>query len=248
METKKNSKANLDRFSLIFFQVGLILVLAITYGMMEWQTYENEDLDHLQVEVPDQVQEDIPITQLNVPPPPPPPPPPPSPEIVEIIEDDLDIEEDIIESTESSQEEKIQEIAEVSDIEFEEEEEEEKIEEVPFVLVENIPIYPGCENIKEKEAQMKCMTEKIDALVKREFNTQIGEELGLIGRHRIFVVFTINEKGKVDNIKTRGPHRKLEEEAERVIKLLPKMSPGRQRDRPVAVSYSLPILFEIRSI
>lgn len=246
MEIKKNPKVDLGRSSLLFFQIGLILVLAATYVMMEWKTYDNEGFDFFQIEVPDQYQEDVPITQLNAPPPPPPPPPPASPEVVEIIQDEMEVEEDIIESTESSQDEKIENIAEVADITFEEEEE--VIEEVPFILVEKIPVYPGCENVKGKEDQKLCMTEKIEALVRREFNTTLGAEYGLSGLQRIFVVFKINENGEVADIQTRAPHKKLEEEAERVVKLIPKMEPGRQRDRPVAVRYSLPILFEIRSL
>ena len=166
------------------------------------------------------------------------------PEILEIIENEEEVEEDLIESTETNQEEKVIKIAAVADIV--DAPEEEVIENVPFVLVANVPIYPGCENEKDNEARKKCMTTKIDALVKREFNNKIGEELGLFGLNRIYVMFRIDEKGNVVNIKSRGPHKKLEEEAERVVKMLPKMAPGRQRDKPVGVEYSLPILFEVR--
>ncbi len=244
MEVKKYPKADLGRSSIIFFQIGLILVLASTYFGLEWKTYEKDGAEYFQVEIPDEDMQDVPITQLNTPPPPPPPPPPAMPEVVEIVEDEIDIEEDLIQSTESTQTDKIEKIIEVSDIVYEEEEEE--IENVPFTVVENIPIYPGCENVKEKEAQKKCMTERIDALVRREFNTGIGAEMGLYGFNRIYVVFKINEKGDVVDIKARGPNKRLEDEAERVVKLLPKMTPGRQRERPVAVVYSLPIMFEVR--
>ena len=244
MEVKKYPKADLGRSSIIFFQIGLILVLASTYFGLEWKSYEKSDAEYFQVEIPDEDLEDIPITQLNTPPPPPPPPPPAMPEVVEIVEDEIDIEEDLIQSTETSQTEKIEKIIEVKDIQYEEEEEE--IENVPFTVVENIPIYPGCENIKNRDEQKKCMTEKIDALVRREFNTGIGAEMGLYGFNRIYVVFKINEKGDVVDIKARGPNQRLENEAARVVKLLPKMTPGRQREKPVAVVYSLPIMFEVR--
>ncbi|WP_029036924.1 energy transducer TonB [Salinimicrobium xinjiangense] len=243
MQIKKNPKADLGRWSFVFFQIGLILLLAVTYIGLEWRFSENGDLDLQEVTVSDFEQEDVPITQINTPPPPPPPPPPPMPEVIEVVEDKMEVEETKIQSTESSQEQKI-EIVEVQEITYEEEEEE--IEKIPFMVVQNIPIYPGCENIKEKEAQKKCMSEKIDAHVKKEFRTHISEELGLTGLNRIFVVFKIDEKGYVADIRARGPNKRLEEEAIRVVKLLPKMKPGRQRDKAVAVEYSLPIMFEIR--
>lgn len=188
-------------------------------------------------------QVEIPVTQLSTPPPPPPP-PPPAPEVIEVIEDVEEVEETVIRSTESNQEEKMAEIVDVSDIAYKEEEEE--IEEVPFMIVEQIPVFPGCENLRTKQEQRECMSKKIEAHVRKEFDTGISEELGLTGLNRIFVVFKINEKGEVANIKTRAPNKRLEAEATRVVKLLPKMIPGKQREKPVAVQYSLPIMYEIR--
>ncbi len=244
MRVKKNPKAELSRFSMIFFQIGMIIMLGLTYVALEWNFDPNEDLDLLTVEISDFEQEDIPVTQLNTPPPPPPPPPPPMPEVIEIIEDQKEVEETTIQSSESSQDEKMEDIVQVEEISIEEEEEE--IEKVPFMVVEQIPIFPGCENIRGKEDQKNCMSRKIDEHVKKEFNTRISQELGLSGMNRIFVVFRINEKGDVVDIRSRGPNKRLEDEAARVIKLLPKMIPGRQRDKPVAVEYSLPIMYEIR--
>ena len=218
-------------------------MLSLTYFGLEWNFTQNEELDLGKVQVTDFEQEDIPITQINTPPPPPPPPPPPMPEIIEVVEDQEEVEETEIQSTESSQTEKIQ-IVEVEEVAFEEEEEE--IEKVPFMVVQQIPTFPGCENIKDKEEQKKCMSTKIDAHVRRHFNVRISEELGLSGMNRIFVVFKINEHGDVADIRARGPNKRLEDEALRVVKLLPKMIPGRQRDKPVAVEYSLPIMYEIR--
>lgn len=243
MQVKKNPKSDLGRWSFIFFQIGLIFMLSATYFGLESKSYAGDDANLFEMDVPDIVQEDIPITQINTPPPPPPPPPPAMPEVIEVVQDAEDIEETEIQSTETSQEESIQ-VVRVEEITYEEEEEE--IEKIPFMVVQNIPIYPGCENIKEKEAQKNCMSQKIDAHVKREFRTHISEELGLTGLNRIFVVFKIDEKGDVADIRARGPNKRLEEEAIRVVKLLPKMKPGRQRDKAVAVEYSLPIMFEIR--
>ena len=161
-----------------------------------------------------------------------------------MIEDKLEVEETTFQSTETSLDDRMEETIPISAVEFKEEEEE--IENVPFTVVEKIPVYPGCEDVKGREEQKKCMSEKIDALVRREFNTKISEELGLSGVNRIYVIFKINEKGNVVDIEARGPNKRLEEEAARVAGLLPRMIPGRQRDKPVAVVYSLPIMYEIR--
>ncbi len=244
MKVKKYAKAELGRYSTIFFQVGLILVLATTYLGLEWNFTEGVDSFNYDMGDFDEDKEDIPITQLNTPPPPPPPPPPAVPEMVQIVEDDLDVEEDLIQSTESSQDAKINIIVPISAIV--EKEEEEEIENVPFFVIEQIPLYPGCENIKGKEEQKKCMNEKIHGLFGKEFDTGIGEQMDLSGLHRIFVIFTINKNGYVVDIKTRGPNRRLEAEAERVARLLPKMTPGKQRGKSVSVSYSLPVVFEVR--
>lgn len=244
MQVKKNPGADHSRWSMIFFQVGLIVMLGITYFTLEWKSYAGNEEESFDLEMEELVQEDIPVTRLSTPPPPPPPPPPPAPEIIEVIEDLEEVEETTIQSTESSQDQKMEEIVEVADISYKKEEEE--IEDIPFMVVEQTPIFPGCERFRNKDEQKKCMSEKIDALVRREFNTHISEEMGLTGMNRIYVVFRINEKGDVVDIRSRGPNKRLEEEAARVVRLLPKMIPGRQRDKPVSVQYSLPIMFEVR--
>ena len=54
------------------------------------------------------------------------------------------------------------------------------------------------------------------------------------------------EKGNIVDIGSRGPHPRLEQEAARVIKLLPQMTPGMQRGKAVGVLYSLPIVFQVQ--
>lgn len=239
MENKKNPKADLNKRSLLFLQLGLIAVLLITYVTIEWKTYDKSDINLAQLNV-DDLDEEIPIVELNTPPPPPPPPPPPAPEIIEVVEDEEEIEETIIESTETTQDE---EIVEVEEVEVAEEEEE--IADVPFAVIENVPIFPGCESKKNNAERKKCMSEKVSKLVNKKFNTELGSDLGLSGVNRIFVSFKIDKNGNIVNIRSRAPHPRLEQEAARVIKLLPKMTPGKQRGKPVGVLYSLPITFKV---
>ena len=240
MEPKKNPKADLRKRSVLFFQLGLAAVLLLTYVTIEWKTYDDTGIDIGQLELDDLDEEDIPITELNTPPPPPPPPPPPAPEMIEVVEDEEEIEETIIESTETDAEEEIVEVEEVEVVE-----EEEEIADVPFAVIENVPIFPGCESMKNNNDRKNCMSEKVSKLVNKKFNTELGSDLGLSGINRIFVSFKIDKKGNIVNIQSRAPHPRLATEAERVIKLLPKMTPGKQRGKPVGVLYSLPITFKV---
>jgi len=61
------------------------------------------------------------------------------------------------------------------------------------------------------------------------------------GKKRIYLQFKISKTGEVEDIKARAPHNKLKEEAKRVARLIPKMKPGKQRGKPIRVSYTLPI-------
>ncbi|MBC3756894.1 energy transducer TonB [Hyunsoonleella sp. SJ7] len=115
---------------------------------------------------------------------------------------------------------------------------------VDFIRVEEVPIYPGCEKEDGNEAKRKCMSDKITKLVKRKFNGgRIATQFGLQGKQRISVQFQVDKTGRVTDIKTRGPLPALEQEAERVVNIIPKMEPGKQRSKPVGVRYTLPIIF-----
>ena len=239
MELKKNPKADMKQWSSIFLLFGLAFMLFVAWQAIEWKTYDNDNLAADQLNLGDDLDEDIPITQ-QLTPPPPPPPPPPAPEVIEVVEDEEEIEETIIESTETNQEEEIAEIEEI------EEAVEEVIEDVPFAVIENVPVYPGCESAGNNEAKKKCMSEKIAKFVNKKFNTDLAGDLGLSGRQRISVFFKIDKSGNIVNVGARAPHPGLEKEAKRVINLLPKMQPGKQRGKSVTVPYSLPILFQVQ--
>ncbi|PKA83259.1 protein TonB [Ulvibacter sp. MAR_2010_11] len=237
MKPKKNPKVDLSRRSMLFFQLGMILMLFIAWRAIEYKTYDRS-LDTDTLAVSDELEEEIPITQ-QLTPPPPPPPPPPAPEVIEVVEDEQEVEETIVKSTETNQEAEIVEIAEI------EEAIEEEIADVPFAVIENVPIYPGCESASGNNAKKACMSEQIDKFVKKEFNGDLAGDLGLEGIQRIFVRFKIDKNGNVVDVQARAPHPKLEEEAVRVVKRLPKMTPGKQRGKPVGVLYSLPIRFQV---
>ena len=119
-----------------------------------------------------------------------------------------------------------------------------KNKEVPFAIIEYVPEYPGCEKGNNSEKR-KCMSAKIREFVQLNFNTDLAGNLGLYGRQRINVIFKIDKKGNVVGVRSRAPHPRLEQEAIRIINMLPKMKPGRQRGKAVIVPYSLPITFNV---
>ncbi|MFT5103178.1 MAG: protein TonB, partial [Candidatus Latescibacterota bacterium] len=223
MEQKKNPKADLKQWSSIFLLGGLAFMLFVGWTAIEWKTYDKSNLDAGMVNVGDELEEEIPITQ-PITPPPPPPPPPPAPEVIEVIEDEEEIEETIIESTETDQEEEIMEIEEIEEVE-------EEIADVPFAVIENVPIYPGCERAGNNNAKKACMSEKISKFVNKKFNRDLAGDLGLEGRQRISVQFKIDRNGNVVGVRARAPHPRLEKEAVKVVSALPKMIPGKQRGK-----------------
>lgn len=239
MEPKKNPKADVGRNSSLYFLIGLALMLFLTNYAINYKNYDKSNIDIGQVSMDALDDEEVPITeQLQTPPPPPP--PPAAPEVIEVVEDQAEVEETVIQSTESNQE---QEIVKVADVAVEEVDED---IEVPFAVIENVPVYPGCEDKSGNEAKKNCMSEKISQFVNKKFNTELAGELGLSGRQRINVIFKIDKTGSITGIRARAPHPGLEKEAARVIGLLPKMKPGKQRGKAVTVPYSLPIIFQVQ--
>ena len=239
MEYKKNKQVDLSKKSTLFFQLALILVLFLTWQAIEWKTYGSATTDSEVLAMDDFEEQDVPVTILKESTPPPPP-----QDIVkkpDIIEDDEDVVESVIKSTETQPDE----IVDVKDII--EVEKEEEIKDYSFTMVEEAPVYPGCENLATNEDRRECMSRKVNELVNRRFDTNIGSELGLSGIHRIYVQFKIEPDGSITVIGARGPHPRLEEEAIRVAKSLPEMQPGRQGGKAVGVLYSLPIIFKVQN-
>ncbi|MBE7645337.1 energy transducer TonB [Tenacibaculum finnmarkense] len=239
MEIKKNPKSNLENYSKLFMQLGLVLALFVTYVAIENKTYDKTYGVLEGVEMASEIEEET--IELTIEPPKPKQntPPPPAPDKIEVVEDEKEVEETVIESTETDESEAV----EVEDIE-EVEEEEEVVEDVPFSIIEEVPIFPGCTGSKtEKKA---CLNKKLQKHVQRNFDAELANELGLApGKKRIYVQFKIDKDGSITSVNARAPHPRLKKEAIRVAKKIPKMKPGRQRGRAVRVGYTLPITFNV---
>lgn len=239
MKTKKHPKANLENYSKLFAQLGLVLSLVIVYVLIQNKTFNSEMaiLDGSNLNTHDN---SVSLIEYAVKPPKElPVPKKVTLDVIKSIDnDEEDVPETIINPVDPDKLLDISQIVDVDPID------DEPIEDVDFIRIEDAPAFPGCEGTKE---EMKaCFTNKITRFVAKKFNAELAHELNLSpGIQRIFVLFKIDSNGNIVEIKARAPHSKLKEEAIRVIELLPKMEPGKQRGKPVNVKYSLPIAFKI---
>ena len=216
MELKKNPEVNLERKKGLFLQIGLVIALLIVLGAFEYKSYEKVAYNLGLLNLDDLEEDIIPITKQELKPPPPPPPPP---EVIEIVEDEVEIENEIeIEDTESDEEDAIEII----------EEDDEEI----FMVVENMPEFPGGDLGLMKYIQ------------KNVKYPPIAKEYNITGK--VYISFVVDKSGSVTNVKVvRGVDKNLDAEAVRVIKSLPKYKPGKQRGKAVRVMFTVPINFTL---
>lgn len=233
MKPKKNPKAELKRNSTLFFMIGLTAVLCMSYTVIEWKTYETaycyclDELNHIDEEF----EQAPPLIKLLEPPKP----KIQTPPIIEIAPDDPDIIETFIEPNDPNPD---TEIVKVSDVDVAEEEE----EPILIDIIEDAPIFPGCENAKDKRA---CFQQKIIKHVRKTFRyPQQAVELRLQGR--VTTQFIIDKQGNIIDLKLHGPDELLKKEAARIVSKLPQMSPGKQNGKAVKVAFTLPITFQLQ--
>lgn len=243
MKPKKNPKADLSKIALLFFQIGLVFVLFIAWQLIEMKSYTENDLTPKPVEYATLWEKDVPIvvipdTKLPVAVPKTPEVKEPTPDIV-IVPDDKKIEKKPTEKP-KEEEHKIVKVSDIPTIEVDEP------VSYSFTVVENVPVFPGCEKYDTNEERKQCMSAKVRAFVNQNFDTDLAQELGLSGTTRIQVIFKIDGKGEVVDVKARASHPRLQQEAVQVVEGLPDMEPGKQRGKPVEVLYSLPIIFQVR--
>ena len=215
MQPKKNPKVSLENKKPMFFQIGLAVTLISILIAFEWKSYDKSNFNLGDLNLDDMEEEIIPITRQEVKPPPPPPPPP---EIIEIVEDEVEIENEVeIEETETDEEEMIE--IEEDDEEF-------------FMVVENMPEFPGGDLGLMKFIQ------------KNVRYPAIAKEYNITGK--VYVSFIVDKQGNVTNVKiVRGVDKNLDAEAVRVVSSLPKYKPGKQRGKPVRVMFTIPINFTL---
>lgn len=243
MQVKKYPNAVLENYSKILIQLGLVLSLFIVYEFIQLKSYPREvkELVGTLVAVDDneQIVEFKPIELVQ-----PKAAQPVIPDRILKVDDEVEVEETIIESTETDESEAV--IVDIDREIVEVEEEEVVVEDVPFIIIEDVPVFPGCKGSKSELRD--CFSAEVRKLVNKSFNSELATDLGLPSGsiQRIFVMFKIDKNGDIVDVKARAPHKRLQEEAIRVVNLLPKMTPGKQRGKAVGVKYSLPITFKIQ--
>lgn len=229
MEIKKSDKANLEKKKLLFFEIGMIIALGIVWLAFEWTSSET-NYDAL-VDTTQAIEEE---EILNVDPTTPPPPPqtqeiPVLSDKIDIVDDDIKVDDMII-NTEDDANLGV----EVKDYVAQVEEEVVEEEAIPFQLVEKQPSFQG--------GGPNEFTKWVNS---RLIYPEIAKENGVQGR--VLLQFTVEKDGKVTNVKVlRGVDPSIDKEAVRVVSSSPKWTPGKQRDRAVKVTYTFPVIFQLR--
>ena len=251
---KQLPNVKLQKTSVIFMQLGLILSLFFVYLVIEHESFYKPYA--LNTDIPNDDPDDDPIirnfeiektitkkvtTKTKVTKVTPQQEPKPDTTFEMVKDEDKHVETAVLLDTEGDEKEEVKitvdDIPQVDVIETPD-------EEIPFTSIEFAPEFPGCKGTTAQKKQ--CFSEKVRKIVQRNFNTELAQELGLSsGKKRINVQFVIDKEGNIVDIKARGTHKRLEKEARRVIKLLPKMKPARQGKGNAKVRFGLPILFMV---
>lgn len=229
MEIKKSEKASLENKRLLFVEIGFVVALLLVLLAFEWSSREKVDTSLL-AENKELIEEEIiPITQET-------PPPPPEMAKIPILSDQIDIIDDDIKINDNiiNTEDDASLGVEIQD--YVEEVHEEVVEEetIPFQLVEEKPKFQG--------GDANDFTKWVN---QRLVYPDVAKENGVQGR--VMLQFTVNTDGSVSGVKVlRGVDPSLDKEAVRVVSMSPKWTPGKQRDRKVKVTYTFPVIFQLR--
>lgn len=231
MEVKKSEKASLENKRLLFTEIGFVVALIAIYFAFNWSSTEKE-VATLEAEVANvEVEDMVPITQDT------PPPPEAAPKIpilsdqIDVVDDNIKVDDNMFQNLEDDANSGV----EIMDyIESAPEEETVEEEAIPFQLVEEKPSFNG----GDANEFSKWVNSKL-------VYPEIAKENGVQGR--VTLQFTVNADGTVSNVKVlRGVDSSLDKEAVRVVSSSPKWKPGKQRDRAVKVTYTFPVIFQLR--
>lgn len=232
MKSRKTAEANLENKRWFWFFCGSMAVGAILLASVSWTIYDVNISQFIDLGM-EEDQEEIPVSIQT---PPPPPPPPQQTTILDIVEDEEEIEEELDLDLEIEEDTEIDEIEEIFDDGDEDE---------VFMIVEKMPAYPGCEELRGEELKQcteRAVITKVQTSVKYP---AIAKDAMIQGT--VFVYYEIDKKGKVVNAEVlRGVHPSLDKAALASVEKLPDHSPGEQRGKPVRVRYTIPVRFTIK--
>ncbi|MBO4765349.1 MAG: energy transducer TonB [Bacteroidales bacterium] len=229
MEVKKSPKADLSKTVTLFREIGFIIVLGLVLLAFEWQSKEKKESIFDQQESVIIEEEIIPITQEEQTPPPEMPKIPVLSDAIDIVDDNIQVDDAVFSFEDDA-------TLGVEIMDYIETVEEEEVEEeaIPFALVENKPTFQG----GDANTFSKWVNSRLEY-------PEIAKENGIQGR--VTLQFTVNTDGSVSDVKVlRGVDSSLDKEAVRVVSSSPKWKPGMQRDKPVRVTYTFPVIFQLR--
>ncbi|WP_282126898.1 energy transducer TonB [Marinifilum flexuosum] len=239
MIPKKNPNVDLEKRKSLFFEIGLVVALAVTFVSFEWRSNVKQATQFTSEAEFTIDEEMVPITrQEEIKAPPKLPPKIKVADVITIVEDDVEIEEELEIAEEEINQETEVDIQPIREVIAEEEEEDEA---QIFVIVEEMPIFRPdiCKTRKEGDAEL------YRHIYKSLRYPVLAQENGITGR--VFVKFIVGKDGGIYDVEVlRGVDPSLDQEAIRVIKNLPKFSPGKQRGKPVNVSYTSVIKFVLQ--
>jgi len=242
MQVKKNPKKNLNRNSMLYFQIGLCLVLLAVLISAEWKSYstpiktETVMIDPIVFEENYEVKLPKKTLPKNI---------EIQPKKTEVIPTEANNKDDKIKK-QLFQPKKESPIDPTKVLDSLTPVIPDPPENIPVDFVQDVPIFPGCERFIENSERKACMNKKLHKFIQKHFDTDLANEYGLDGNNRIDTQFKVKTTGEIEVMNVRAPHPKLEEEARRLIEMLPKMQPGKQQDNPVNVIFGLPINFHVQ--
>lgn len=111
--------------------------------------------------------------------------------------------------------------------------EEEKVQKQVFTYVEEMPSFPG-----GQDEMLMFVKNNIEY-------PEIAKRAGVEGK--VFVTFVVDRNGNINNVNVvKGIGAGCDEEAVKVIRKMPKWTPGKQNGAPVNVQVSIPIFFKLQ--
>lgn len=228
MELKKNPKADLENRRGLYLEIGLVVILVAALVAFNVKSYDREEKEQIERVATDEQEEIIIQTQQEELPPPPPPEQPEVTTEFEVVEDEAEIKNELVVNAEVTDDTKN---IEITPVKIEEEEEEEDVQ--IFTVVENDPEFPG-----GMEALYKYLRDNIKY-------PQLARDNNITGK--VYVTFVVERDGSIANprvLKDIGGG--CGAEAIRVVKSMPKWSPGKQRGKAVRVQFNLPVSFNLQ--
>ncbi|MGB1248467.1 MAG: energy transducer TonB [Chitinophagales bacterium] len=230
---KKYPEADINKVKNVVLAFGTIAAIALPIYALSWAAAADKPMLYTELIVEDDFEIEPPQTEQVKPPPPPPPPP-----VIEVVEDD-----EILEDEPEIEDIEIEEDEEVEFIE--EPEEEVVVEQEIFKVVEDMPLFGGCETKGTKAEKDLCHQQALMTYLSKITYPPMAKDADIEGK--VFIHFVIDETGKVTGAQVaKGADKLLNDAALKHVQAMPDWEPGKQRGKTVKVEYVVPINFKLQ--